>query len=320
MRKLALLAAVPFALGCAQQSAVRAPSLPTAEPLQVRLFQPTGGALNYQLSEPAYVAIFAVTRGHGISMVFPHYVSQADHRSHAGLNRETVHGGSGAWGYSSTARNDHRALFGYADAYYVIASKYPLPVDGMLQSPWVLRSLVGADVFRATNLTDTWAALESVLVEGLPAEAWSADVYLNWRDPFMTAAWSPQRFMEYCNDGRGFLATSMLSMSQCDPRRTTISRSPPVPVPVAAAPRIPPVEPADRNPSVPWSPPRIGPGDVVGQTSRAASRGEGVTRSQPEPRRSEPEPRRSEPTRAAESRPQATRTEAKRPEPQPDPN
>jgi len=311
MRKLALLAAVPFALGCAQQSAVRAPSLPTAEPLQVRLFQPTGGALNYQLSEPAYVAIFAVTRGHGISLVFPHYVSQADHRSHAGLNQETVHGGSGAWGYSTTARNDHRSLFGYADAYYVIASKYPLPVDGMLQSPWVLRSLVGADVFRATNLTDTWAALESVLVEGLPADAWSADVYLNWRDPFMTAAWSPQRFTEYCNDGRGFLATSMLSMSQCGIGRTTIITSPVVPV--AAAPRLPPVEPADRNPHVPWSPPRVGPDDGVGQTSRAASQGEGVTRR-------EPEPKRSEPTRAAESRPQPTRAEPKRPEPQPDPN
>src|SRR5687767_3935458 len=146
MRPSVLLAAIPLALGCAQQSALRAPTLPTDQPLQVRLHQPTAGALNYTLSEPGYVAIFAVTRGHGISLLYPYYGSQADHRSHAGLNQETVHGGSAGWGYTAGGRNDHRALFGYADAYYVIASKYPLPVDGMLGSPYLLRSLIGADV------------------------------------------------------------------------------------------------------------------------------------------------------------------------------
>ena len=340
MRKLALLAAIPFVLGCAQQSVMRAPALPSDEPLQVRLYQPTAGALNYQLSEPAYVAIFAVTRGHGISMIFPHFQSQVDYQSHAGLNQETVHGGSGAWGYSRTAGTDHRALFGYADAYYVVASKYPLPVDAMLQSPFVLRSLVGADLFRAANLSDTWDALESILVAGLPDDTWSSDGYLNWRDPFMAVSWEPPRFLQYCPNGWGYLGVSLLDTGRCDMIRRTASVPP---IPLAELPRRgPPREPLDRDPSVPMPPDegvvrasRSG-SEVIrrersrrdaqsdrAETGRASdrSRGESARAADREVtaiREQAPAPA---PSRAVESRPQqqTSRPDGQRPEPPPDP-
>jgi len=310
MRKLALLAAVPFVLGCAQQSMVRAPALPSNEPLQVRLFQPTGGALNFQLSEPAYVAIFAVTRGHGISMIFPHFQSQVEFRAHAGLNRETVHGGSGAWGHSAGTQYAHSSLFGHADAYYVIASKYPLPVDGILQSPYILRSLVGADRFRATSLTDTWDALESLLVADLPDDMWATDVYLNWRDPFMTASWDSDRTLGYCNRGGAFYVATLL-MDLC-PRenRTTVAVAPPSP-PVAELPRrAPPKDPSDRDPHMPAHPPRV---DRV-ESARIAER--------PTAERATAERHAPPPTpRAAEPRPAPAPTPAPaRPEPQPDSN
>lgn len=341
MRPSVFLAAIPFALGCAQQSVVRAPSLPSDEPLKVRLYQPTAGNLNYELSEPAYVAIFAISRGQGISLIFPHFESQVDRPSHAGLNQETVHGGSTRGGYASRAGYGHGELFGHADAYYIVASKYPMPVEGMVQSPFLLRSLVGADVFRATNFNDTWDALESILVAGLPDDAWASDVYLTWRSPFATASWQPERFLQYCGNGIGFFSISLLDFGACDRARRTDSS--PTPVPVATLPRrTPPQEPLDRDPTVPLPPDaqiartfraseairhegsRRDTDSNRGESGRASERNriesvraperESVRREPPAPAPAPSPP----PARAPESRPQPEPS-PKSPLPQPDP-
>ena len=323
MRPSVLLAAIPFAFGCAQQSALRAPTLPTDQPLTVRLHQPTAGALNYTLSEPGYVAIFAVTRGHGISLLFPYYDSQADHRSHAGLNQETVHGGTAGWGYTAGGRNEHRALFGYADAYYVIASKYPLPVEGMMGSPYVLRSLIGADVFRATSFSETWDALESILVDGMPEGSWSSDVYLNWRDPFLSfAAWQAPQSLGYCGGSRFSYLSPVLQMECGTGRATSVSIAPvPPPMPpVAEGPRrAPPKDPRDRAPGIPMDAP------LATRASRGAIRSEQPSRPVERERSVERE-RAPAPSRPAEARPSApaqqpaSRAEPKQPQPQPQPD
>lgn len=319
MRHLVFLAAIPLAFGCAQQSALRAPHLPTDEPLEVRMHQPSAGALKYTLSEPGYVAIFAVTRGHGISLLYPHYESQVEHQSRAGLNQETVHGGSAGWGYSAGARYEHRALFGHADAYYVIASKYPLPVDGMLQSPYLLRSLMGADAFRATSLTEVGGALEEILVADLPAGSWSSDLYLNWRDPFLSlAAWQMSSY-GYCGAARSYYLASVLQM-ECSTGRALASGTPPAVtpgVPVAEGPRAaPPKRPRDREPGIPIDAPmasRVAREPVRREPVRPVERERPVTRE-----------RAPAPARPVEARPAApasqppARVEAKRPEPTPD--
>lgn len=319
MRHLVLLAAIPLALGCAQQSALRAPHLPTDEPLTVRLHQPSAGALNYTLSEPGYVAIFSVTRGHGISLLYPYYESQVEHRSRAGLNQETVHGGAAGFGYAAGGRHEHRALFGYADAYYVVASKYPLPVEGMLQSPYLLRSLMGADAFRATSLTEVGDAIEAILVADLPAGSWSSDLYLNWRDPFMSLAssWQMPSAYGYCGGARSFYIATVLGM-ECNTNRTLAATvpTPIAPPPVAEGPRAPPPKrPRDREPGIPMDPPlasRVAREPVRSEPVRPVERERPMTRERP-----------PEPARPAEARPQApsqpaARPEGKRPEPKPD--
>ena len=61
MRPLAFLAAaIPLALGCAQQSRTGAADLAPDQGLEVQLTRPAGGGLIYSLNEPAYVAIFEV--------------------------------------------------------------------------------------------------------------------------------------------------------------------------------------------------------------------------------------------------------------------
>ncbi|MCR4338715.1 MAG: hypothetical protein NUW01_02395 [Gemmatimonadaceae bacterium] len=342
MRPFFLLAAIPFALGCAQQSAMRVPALPTDEPLHVRLFSPAAGAVNYELSEPAYVAIFAIRRGDGISMIYPHFRSQMDFRSKAGFNQQLVHRLNTSRAYSMSAGYDSRVLLGQADAYYVIASKYPLPVEGILQSPWALRRLVGADLFRATNLSDTWYALEEMLVEGLPDDAWASDVYLNWRAPFPTFATDPRRFLEYCGDGRSYMALSLLDTGRCYTNRRRVTTTPVVPV-VEVKRRNPPKKPFDRDPSVP-----LPPDQIVARTSRSGSEVVGRARSRSEdvsrrgetgresdrrrgesvrptdrevsPIRQQPAAPPPAPARATESRPQQqpSRPEVERPVPKPD--
>lgn len=183
MRSLAVLVAVPLLLGCARQSAFPPPSLPSAEPLEVRLFAPTGDALNYSLSEPAYVAIFSVTRGHGIGLVYPFLDSQEEHRGHAGLNQEVLHRGTAGQGTGASAEQ-LQALFGRPDAYVIIASKEPLRVEGMARSPFLLRDLIGAEAFRAATVADAQAALEALLVTGLADADWASDLHLILSDPF----------------------------------------------------------------------------------------------------------------------------------------
>lgn len=323
MRPSVLLAVIPLVLGCAQQSRVREMPVPSSRPMHVRLHQPTGGALNYSLSEPGYVAIFAVTRGYGISLVFPFFESQMDSPSRAGLNQQTVHGASGALGSTPGARNERRAQLGYVDAYYVIASKYPLPLEGLIRSPNLLRSLLGEALFRASSLRETLDTVETLLVAHLPEDAWASDVYHNWRDPFLSFTLPPERFFYYCGEGYGFLARSLLTVNRCASNQR-LAASEPVPT-TGGARRGPPAEPLDRGPSIPAGPPRLDPAAATARTSRmdnATIRGEqrppsAAERPAPAAREQPSGPPTSRPAEASPPRQRSPDGES-RPQPKPD--
>jgi hypothetical protein len=159
MRPLVILAAaLPLALGCAQQSATQRASLPEDGSLRVQLFPLSADrtSLDFILSEPAYVAVFAVTRGHGISLVYPNSPAQIDRPRRRGINQVPRRAGG--------------------SVYYIIASRYPLPVEAIMQSKPLLRRLVGEDAFRGAKLADTWHALNTIMVPELPDEAWAASL------------------------------------------------------------------------------------------------------------------------------------------------
>lgn len=341
MRPLAFLtAAVPLAFGCAQPPVVATGPLPVDAPLEVRLHAPAAGSLIYSVSEPAYVAVFAMTSGEGISLVFPYFASQVHARSSAGLNVESARAAAGR--YVTGSRVEHGFALPYADALFVIASKYPLPVEGMVRSPSLLRSLVGADIFHATHMSDMWDALETVLTEGLPEDAWDSDVYLNRRYPFISsAAWLPEEFLRYCSDGRWFYATSLTSHDQCARRTATFATT--APEPPAGKPRLaPPSDPTDLGPFIPMQPPQLGAEDAFAYRSSEGLRRESARRAA-DARRDESmraternraasvrqaarpadAPRyQAPPPRPIEPRPPQTppAPEAKRPEPKPDPS
>ena len=359
MRPYSFAVAISFVLACASPPPVVPGNIvPSDAPLDVRLHQPIGDVIHYSLSEPAYVALFAVTRGQGVRLVFPYFESQVAHRGHAGLNQETVHGGSRSWGYAGGLPSDQRELrsrlIGSTDAYFIIASKEPLPLEGILQSPYLLRSLLGEDAYRATNFSRTWSALANVLVAGMPAEAWSLDVYLTLRAPYIfSVAYAQEPTFTYCGDGRrSFYAPGLAFDEWCGSKLTLVATTPPVPGPAPTFPmRKPPAEPRDRDPSVPLPPDggiiatsrsgrdtfgrdrvsrdgesgrsEMGRADWKrGEPARAPERQvDAIRQRASEPQQARPAETRpqAEPSRPAENRPQQepSRAETKRPDPQP---
>ena len=191
MRALALLlAAVTFVPGCAPRPSVNTAAVAADEQLRVTLHQPADGMYSYTLSEPAYVAIFAVSRGRGISLAFPMFGSQASHRGRAGLNMEPPQGaGRFVMPRAPSELNQRtRSFFGHTDAYYILASREPLPLEQILESPYFLRSLLGDDSFRANSLPRAREALEHALVGHMQRDDWASAVYFTVRSPFQTAA------------------------------------------------------------------------------------------------------------------------------------
>lgn len=218
MRPLALLAvAIPFALGCAQQSRTRSADVAADQPLQVQLQRPTGGGLTYSLSEPAYVAIFSISRTGGVGLVYPTFESQVHLASHAGINQLAVDGRARASLYNIDRRSEQRGILATADAYYIIASKRPLILVGeMIGSPRVLGTFL--DQFRATSLSSAGEAIGAALAEGLPDAEWAEDTYFGSRLPFQSLAAMQNAFMQNC-PAKGVASVPMTSTGSCEVRK-----------------------------------------------------------------------------------------------------
>lgn len=316
MRPFSLSVAIAFVLACAPPPpVVHSPLAPPDAPLEVRLHQPIGDVIHYSLSEPAYVALFAVTRGQGVRLVFPYFESQVAHRGHAGLNQETLHGGNRTWGYASASLSDQGGRWrSSADAYFIIASREPLPLEGILQSPYLLRSLLGDDAYRATSFSRTWSALANVLAGGLPEDAWSSDVFLTLRNPFIySAGYEQEPIFKYCR--RSFYVPVFAYDGLCRSGRLMVATTPPIPAPAPTVPvRRPPDQPRDRDPSVPFPP----DGGVI-RTSRSGDDSFAAGRPARESEASRNEMGRAEAKRAESARvperqvEQPTRRESKRP-------
>lgn len=216
MRPLILVAAIPLALGCAQQSRTRAADLAPDDGLQVQLVRPVGGGMIYSLSEPAYVAIFAISRTGGVGLVYPTNESQARLANPAGPLQLRVPGQGQASLYNVDRRAEQRGILATADAYYVIASTQPLHrLAEMIQSPRLLGAFL--DQFRASTLSSAGEAIGVALTAGLPDSEWAEATYFGSRLPFGSIAQTG--VMQYCPSS-GVASVPMTSTAQCEVLRT----------------------------------------------------------------------------------------------------
>lgn len=226
MRPLALLAAaIPFALGCAQQSRMSPAEVSPNQGLQVQLHRPIGGGLIYSLSEPAYVAIFALSRTGGVGLVYPTLGSEVHLASPAGPHQLPVPGQARASLYNVDRRAEQRGILATADAYYVIASRSPLlAVAEMIKSPRALGTFV--DRFRGTTLSSAGEEIGYSLTKGLPDGEWAEDTYFGSRLPFQSLVTKPA-VMQHCPSS-GVASVAMTSTATCEVLRTkrTTTRRP----------------------------------------------------------------------------------------------
>ena len=214
MRRLALLAvAVPFALGCAQQSRTNAPDVATDQALQVHLHRPIGGGLIYSLSEPAHVAIFAISRTGGAGLVYPTLESQVHVPSAAGAHQLPVAGQGRASLYNVDRSAEQRGLLATADAYYIIASKLPLVgLAEMIQSPRMLGAFL--DQFRASTLSSAGEEIGFALTRGMRDDEWAEDTDFGSRLPFQSLV-TNKGVMQYCPSA-GVASVAMTSTASCE--------------------------------------------------------------------------------------------------------
>ena len=217
MRPLALLAAsIPLALGCAQQSLQRPADVATDQPLKVTLHNPTGAGLTYSLSEPAYVAVFAISRTGGVGLVYPTREDQALAASLAGANQLRVGSRATVSMYNVDRTLEERGILASADAYYIIASKRPLNgMAEMVRSPGALGTF--ADQFRAASLSSAGEEIGFALTRGSPDDEWAEDTYFGSRRPFQSLTAMQRTFPGYCA-AKGVYSVRMTSTAQCEKR------------------------------------------------------------------------------------------------------
>ena len=183
MRSLAMLAvAVPIALGCAPQPMPRTPVGPSDEPMEVRLFLTGTGALNFYLSEPAYVALFEV-RPDRATLLFPNYEEETQ-IARAGVNGVRL---SGARRPFSPPVASYTGLGPSQPRYfYMIAARSPLRLEDIrLAMATVVRP------FSTAGVPGMISYLEASATGRMPDKDWSAHLYALWPEPsFAACAWN----------------------------------------------------------------------------------------------------------------------------------
>lgn len=179
MRRLMILAAaLPIALGCTPQPIPRAAIGPSDESMEVRLFLTGTGALNYYVSEPAYVALFELQPDRA-KLLFPNY-EQETQIARAGVNVVRLGGARRAFSpsaprYSVTSPIGPRYFF-------MIASKSPLRLDGIRLSMarWTRP-------FVTTGVPGMISELETSAAGGMTDKEWSSHLYAIYAEPSVPA-------------------------------------------------------------------------------------------------------------------------------------
>lgn len=267
-------------------------------PLAARLLPPWHQMLRFVLSAPAYVTVFEIVPGHGVSIVYPAPFQAGEKQAVLGPGSHTVHAvpyNVGRWFYSDTPLATSGPTY-----LYMIASREPLEIDQVLKNPASLRRVVGFAKFMQSNEQRTMDALDERFVpRHLDDDAWASDWIALWPDPALDDSPVDARLlMPTCGDGMVVVAVPGPTPGYICARRQTKEPPPPhKPTPsdssASAKPptdtTAPPARPSDgKGPAAPKKTRTEPPSLAVdyGVPSETASGDEGAPR-QRTPRRAE---------------------------------
>jgi len=193
---LAVTAAVALA-ACAPSASPRLTSAPDpGTPLEARLFPPYYGQVALQLSKPAYVALFEVIPGRGVSLLYPQagggfqqtrelwvplrysaqrwlYTDASPYGAGygSGIYRRSAYDGYGR--RADGSQGAPRYLF-------LVASEEPLAVDQFQGDAASLRNYLGVAQYAAYEPYDVMERLAYAMLPFAPEDSWVTDVYVDW--------------------------------------------------------------------------------------------------------------------------------------------
>lgn len=150
-----------------QPAPQRVPTPPRIDPLEVNIVRPEDGRVLIQTSRPAYVAVFEIIPGRGVSLVYPAPYRPRD---------VTLAGLTWVDAYWTMSGYDRR--FASADTRYVyaIASDTPLRIsDADYDRAYLERELGSAYWSSSPNVTVR--AISREFVRSQPDEWWGEDMY-----------------------------------------------------------------------------------------------------------------------------------------------
>lgn len=204
MRALPLLLTVLAPLAACSLGSPAANRPAPAGPLQAHVVPGSSGYVGFHVNRPAYVAVFRIAPGRGVSMLYPRigeegrYVAAGTHMTSAwnsayGSPYSRFSSSSdwiGGFPYSSAYDAAGRSYIRRPEYLYLIASETPLEVSQFSRSYTGLRSALGWQQFAASHPYDVMDNLaELVLPEQMQGE-WTTDVYVLW----------PERTTQYVNN------------------------------------------------------------------------------------------------------------------------
>ena len=196
MRSWLAVAAAAALVACAPAATPRVTAAPDpGTPLAAGLYPPYYGQVALRLSKPAYVALFEVVPGRGVSLLYP--------TAGAGWQGATevwvpMRYNPQRWMYTTSAAS---AAYGYGvagasgyDAYgvpaaagmaaprylFLVASERPLAVDQFQGDPASVRSYLGHVSYASYEPYDVMERLAYAILPFASEESWVTDVYVDW--------------------------------------------------------------------------------------------------------------------------------------------
>jgi hypothetical protein len=202
-----------------QPAPQRVPVPPRVEPLAVNIVRPDDGRVLIQTSRPAYVAVFEIVPGRGVSLVYPRPYRPRDVML-TGLNWVDVNWTIGTGDDRRFASNETRYI-------YTVASDTPLRIsDADYDREYLQRELGPA--YWSSSPTITVRAISREFVRSQPDEWWGEDMYSVpvARDPRVTVTIRLARV--YCPGGVYFDVRDDLADRIWCPARSTRAGERPV--------------------------------------------------------------------------------------------
>lgn len=176
MRRLAFVVVLTSLLaGCASLPPSTVASVPTDAPLEARIFPPFFGRVSFTTSRPAYVALFEIVPGQGMSLVYPAYGGQS-RRVSAGTTWADLRFVPQRWMYSQTGFGSN---VGPARYFFLVASEAPLDLR-RFRGANGLRSYFGLTRFVASRPFDAMEDLAFAVVPRIDEDRWVTDVWADW--------------------------------------------------------------------------------------------------------------------------------------------